>query len=38
MLAGARLQFQNNTRMKGNGGGHVPGTDWSNKGEFPFSF
>ena len=38
MPADAKLQFQTNTRMEGKNGGHVSGTDWSNKGEFTFSF
>jgi hypothetical protein len=38
MPADAELQFQTNTRTEGRDGGDVPGTDWSNKGEFSFSF
>jgi exonuclease III len=38
MPADAKLQFQTNTRTEGRNGGHVSGTDWSNKGEFTFSF
>jgi hypothetical protein len=38
MPADAKLQFQTNTRTEGKNGGHVSGTDWSNKGEFQFSF
>ena len=38
MPADAKLQFQTNTRTEGKNGGHVSGTDWSNKGEFSFSF
>ena len=38
MPADAKLQFQTNTRTEGKNGGHVSGTDWSNKGEFTFSF
>jgi len=36
--ADAKLQFQTNTRTEGKNSGHVSGTDWSNKGEFMFSF
>jgi len=38
MPADAKLQFQTNTRTEGKNGGHVSGTNWSNKDEFTFSF
>jgi len=38
MPADAKLQFQTSTRTQGKNGGHVSGTNWSNKGEFTFSF
>ena len=33
-----KLKFRTNTRMDGRNGGHVSGTDWTNKGEFEFGF
>ena len=38
MPAEAKLQYRTNTRTTGANGGHVSGTDWTNKGEFEFSF
>ena len=37
MPAEVKLRFRTNTRASTNGG-KVPGTDWTNKGEFEFSF
>ena len=34
----AKMQFRTNTRLKGSNGGKVPGCDWTNQGEFAFSF
>ena len=34
----AKLQFRTNTRMEGKNGGKISGTDWTNQGEFKFSF
>jgi hypothetical protein len=38
MPAESKLKFRTNTRMEGKNGGKVPGTDWTNHGEFTFSF
>ena len=38
MPAEAKLQYRTNTRTAGANGGHVSGMDWTNKGEFEFSF
>ena len=37
MLEDSKLQFQTDTRV-GERGGKVSGTDWTNQGEFTFSF
>ena len=34
----SKLKFRTNTRMEGKNGGKVSGTDWTNQGEFTFSF
>ena len=38
MPADAKLKFRTNTRTEGRNGGHVSGTNYTNKGEFTFSF
>ena len=38
MPADAKLKFQTNTRTEGKNCGHVSSTDYTNKGEFTFSF
>jgi hypothetical protein len=38
MPADAKLKFRTNTRTVGRNGGHVSGTNYTNKGEFTFSF
>ena len=38
MPADAKLKFRTNTQTEGEAGGHVSGTNYSNKGEFTFSF
>ncbi len=38
MPADAKLKFRTNTRTEGKSGGHVSGTNCTNKGEFTFSF
>jgi len=38
MPADVKLKYRTNTRTEGKNGGHVSSTDWSNKGEFEFSF
>ena len=38
MPADAKLKFQTNTRTEGKNGGHVSGTNFTNKGEFTFNF
>ncbi len=37
MPADAELKFRTNTRTEGESGGHVPGANYANKGEFAFS-
>ena len=34
----SKMHFRTNTRMEGENGGKVSGTDWTNQGEFEFSF
>ena len=34
----SKLKFRTNTRMEGKNGGKVSGTDWTNQGEFSFTF
>ena len=38
MPADVKLKYRTNTKTEGRNGGHVSGTDWTNKGEFEFSF
>jgi hypothetical protein len=38
MPADAKLRCRTNTRTEGQRGGNVSGTDWTNLGEFEFSF
>ena len=38
MPANAKLKFRTNTRTEGKNGGHVSGTNYTNKGEFAFGF
>ncbi len=38
MTADAKLKFRIKTRTEGKNGGHVFGTNYSNKSEFAFSF
>jgi hypothetical protein len=38
MPEGSKLKFRTNTRTEGRNSGKVSGTDWTNKGEFSFSF
>ena len=38
MPADAKLRYRTNTRTEGKRGGKVSGTDWTNLGEFEFSF
>ena len=38
MPAATKLKFRTNTRTEGRNGGHVSGTDYTNKGEYTFSF
>ena len=37
MPADAKLRYRTNARTKGQTGGSVSGTDWTNLGEFEFS-
>ena len=32
------VEVRTNTKTEGKNGGHVSSTDWTNKGEFEFSF
>ena len=38
MPADVKLKYRTNTKTEGKNGGHVSSTDWTNKGEFEFSF
>ena len=38
MPADVKLKYRTNTKTEGRNGGHVSGTDWTNKGEFELGF